>query len=135
MDSKKVIERLVKIADNQQKIIQKLAQQAGLEPPAQQLAPQQPLMRHEIGPAVTALMSPQAQAMVHSIVANDRDYTVSVTPKAGANASLVKSEVEKAVTQLRTSGRLFALKGRQWTVVMVPAVGGGSGTPGFTAGQ
>jgi hypothetical protein len=32
MDSKKVIEKLIKIAENQQKIITKLAQQAGLPP-------------------------------------------------------------------------------------------------------
>jgi hypothetical protein len=32
MDSKKVIEKLIKIAENQQKIIVKLAQQAGLPP-------------------------------------------------------------------------------------------------------
>lgn len=40
MDSKKVIEKLVKIAENQQKIINRLAQQAGMVPPqggAQQL--------------------------------------------------------------------------------------------------
>lgn len=36
MDSKKVIEKLVKIAENQQKIINKLAQQAGLTPEGQQ---------------------------------------------------------------------------------------------------
>lgn len=38
MDSKKVIEKLVKIAENQQKIINKLAQQAGLMPGGDQLA-------------------------------------------------------------------------------------------------
>lgn len=34
MDSKKIIEKLVKIAENQQKIINKLAQEAGLVPAA-----------------------------------------------------------------------------------------------------
>lgn len=68
MDSKKVIEKLLKIATNQQKIIMKLAQVqdpgAGATPAAQRLAPNvvqkenvSVALRHKMGPAASQIAS------------------------------------------------------------------------------
>lgn len=50
MDSKKVIEKLIRIAENQQKIITKLAQQAGV-------APQQPIGWQDVTHSVAQILA------------------------------------------------------------------------------
>ena len=80
MDSKKVLEKLLKIASNQQKIIMKLAQDQGVVPAMapQHMDPNKP----ELRPAEKVLnaLSPAVKQVVNTIEEHGSDMLVQFKP-------------------------------------------------------
>lgn len=127
MDSKKVIEKLIKIAEKQQKIIEKLAQQAGLPPdslptssvdmsgghpapvsappPPADLKPHTPKQFGGEGQVIMQALPPNVQAVVNSIQVSSG--AVNVSFKAGGATQANYNVVLNAVKQLQASGKLM----------------------------
>lgn len=99
MDSKKVIEKLVKIATQQQKIINKLAQ---IPVPPQSL----PIAQDIGGPTalVKGLVPPQTAKAIMSLVGGGDSYTVEFA--AGQNTQANYDAVLRAIAQLVKSAKL-----------------------------
>jgi len=93
MDSKKIIEQLIKIADKQQKIINKLAQVA--EPPAAHLAPAS-VNKDAAGTLLDALKG-IGGAGVSLLKTNGDKMIVTFAPgkKTQANYDAVKAKLEE----------------------------------------
>ena len=127
MDNKKIIEALVKIANSQQKIIHKLAQQAQwgdpmsqvqvvekehqaktapMEPKPQSLVPTQHagLGAKSIDEQVKGGLSPETAAMISQVLSNQGQMTVYVKPGFGRAQA---AEVQKAVKSLEETGALM----------------------------
>ncbi len=100
MDSKKVLEKLVKIAENQQKVINKLAQQAGLQPPPTGLAPATP--GHDVIAALKSHLPANVQSVINlaspdtKVVGN----SVQVATKPGGNTQAVMNAISKTLSDL-----------------------------------
>ena len=110
MDSKKVIEKLVRIAANQQKIINKLAQQAAMQPPAQGLAPATPThdviaKLQEVAPDLMNLVE-----MPNSRVSGT-DLLLKFKPGATQNTvQAIQAKVNELVNKNLVAGGPFVVK-------------------------
>lgn len=102
MDSKKVIAQLIKIAEKQQKIINRLAQAApaGSEPAPQHLEPATTTKRP--AEAILAALPPNSGVQILEVHGEE----VKVRAKPGANQQAVYNAVFKTVTQLQQSNVL-----------------------------
>lgn len=100
MDSKKVLEKLVKIAESQQKAINKLAQQVGLQPPPTGLTPAAPA--HDVITALKTHLPANVQRLVDlanpgtKVVGN----SVQLATKPGGNTQAVMNAVSKTLADL-----------------------------------
>ena len=81
MDHKKVIESLVKIAENQQKIIHKLAQSMPL---TQSIEPKQNITTHEAGTIMNSL-PPAVKAAVENLEVHGSEVSVKFHPGKGSD--------------------------------------------------
>ena len=107
MDSKKVIEQLVKIAEKQQKIINKLAQEMpqALQPQSTQKRPAE---------AILAALPPNVKAGVEILEVHGEEVRLRLKP--GGNQQAVYDGVMKTVTDLQNSN---VLSGASYTVKVV----------------
>lgn len=112
MDSKKVIEQLVKIAEKQQKIINKLAQDMN-QPPAQSYSTPQVSQKR---PAEAILNALPANVKAGVAILEVHGEEVRLRVKPGVNEQAVYDGVFKAVTQLQNSN---VLQGGSYTIKMV----------------
>lgn len=113
MDSKKVIEKLIKIAEQQQKIIQKLAQAVPMAaPPPTAINPVAPPKRE----ADTILQSlpPNLKGIVANIEVHGN--TVSVTFQPGKSSQQSYDAVKRLIQQLQQTNQL---SGQSYTVHVV----------------
>lgn len=107
MDSKKIIEKLVKIAHNQQKIIHKLAQQAGVSTPTDTVLPtghSNPIAHKDSAAAIIEALGPFYGRVVSDV--NVTGNTVNVTFKPGQATQANYDHVLKVVQALQNSNVL-----------------------------
>lgn len=118
MDSKEVLRRLLRIADNQQKIITKLAQsipnaQLSSQPPPQHLAPPAPV--HMQADKAIFVKLPQGFWTANIASLNVRGNDVNVQFKPGkltqANIDAVTKAVQLASNDLTLPGGPYSVKG------------------------
>lgn len=101
MDSKKVLEKLLKIAENQQKVIQKLAQQQmGAMP--QNIAPQEATKRDAT--AILAALPPAVKSAVANLEVHGSDVMVRFQPGKGTDQ--VFNAILSTVQNLQNSNTL-----------------------------
>jgi hypothetical protein len=100
MDSKKVIEKLVKIAENQQKIINKLAQSLSTEPPPQSL-PEPARPQFKPADAVLNALAPGLRASLVTLEEHGNEIWVKFKPGQATQARLdaITATVQKVLTQ------------------------------------
>jgi hypothetical protein len=100
MDQKKVIESLIRIAENQQKIIRKLAQNAEL---TQSLEPKQNLTTHEAG-TIMAALPPAVKAAVETLEVHGSQVVVKFHP--GKASDQVFNAIVNVVNNLQQTNTL-----------------------------
>ncbi len=113
MDSKKVIAQLIKIADKQQKIINRLAQ--ALPAPDAQEAPQHlepATSTKRPAEAILAALPPNSGVQILEVHGEE----VKVKVKPGANQQAVYNIVSKTVTSLQQSN---VLQGSSYKISLV----------------
>lgn len=110
MDSKKVIEKLVKIAETQQKVIQKLAQQAGLQPPPTALRPATPT--HNVLGKLQEV-APQLMALVEVAGSKQLGNELHLKFKPGATQATLQgllAKLQELTTKNEVAGGPFTIK-------------------------
>lgn len=107
MDSKKILEKLLKIASNQQKIITKLAQ--AQQPPSQHLAPR-PLLKENISVALRHKLGPDASQIAsigisQSGLQGGAQFKVQYSSQQNiANPKALEDKISDAVVALQKEG-------------------------------
>lgn len=110
MDSKKVIEKLIKIAEQQQKIIQRLAQATPMTAPSPtNINPVQPPKRE--AETILTSLPPNLKPLVANIEVHGN--AVYVTFQAGKSSQQAFDAVKRLVQQLQESNQL---PGQSYTV-------------------
>jgi hypothetical protein len=103
MDAKKVIEKLIKIADNQQKIIQRLAQTTSMTAPSPtNINPVQPPKRE--ADTILASLPPNLKPLVANIEVHGNEVYLTFQP--GKASQQVFDAVKVVIQHLQQSNQL-----------------------------
>lgn len=97
MDSKKVIEKLLSIAEKQQKIIQKLAQTPGNGLPPQALEPSQPTLRE--ADVILHALPTNVRPLVARLEVHGQDVLVQFVPGKASDPAF--AAVQNTVSNLQ----------------------------------